>query len=233
VLGEGRELDTSGLAQGTRIEVVAIANDGVLDGPPEVLGFRLAESSMDIALVAIDSSEGTKPGSTLSAVVEATNEGSERFEPEFEWRVNDVPVGTDETLETDRFKPGDVIVVRVRLESSNGRTRPTTSAPVMLSRGVPPVIDSKPTTGIEGGLFRYTVRASSPEPAAALEFELLEGPEGMAIDAKTGAVTWRPTTDQVGRFPIEIVVRDQWGSGVAQSFEIVSEAAGMAPASPR
>jgi hypothetical protein len=235
LLGEGRELDTSGMRPGRRIEVVAIANDGVTDSSPAVLGFRLGDSSsdMEISLVAIDASEGTTPGSILRAVVEATNEGSGRFDPELEWRIRDEVVGTDDELATGSFQPGDVVVLRARLGSEHSRSRSVSSAPIRLTRGAAPVIESEPLAGIEGGLFRYQVRARSPEPEASLAFELLQGPEGMQIDARTGVVQWRPAPEQRGRFPIEIAVRDQWGSGVAQSFELVADPPESPPASAR
>ena len=69
-------------------------------------------------------------------------------------------------------------------------------------------------------MFRYLVRATSTESGAKLKYKLLEGPDGMTVDAGSGVMSWRPSSEQRGAFSIEVAAKDQWGSGVAQSFEI-------------
>ncbi len=63
----------------------------------------------------------------------------------------------------------------------------------------------------EGTLFSMTVDASDPDiPANHLAFALEAGaPEGAAIDAATGLLTWTPTEAQgPGAYPIGVVVTD-------------------------
>ena len=103
----------------------------------------------------------------------------------------------------------------------------------MLERSAPPEIVSKPTLTAADGTFRYAIQAKSPVPGAQLRYELLAGPEGMAVGADSGVVQWKPARGQRGRFEVEVAVMDQWGSGVAQRFSIQAGAASAPPASPR
>jgi len=209
------------------------ASDGRSTGVPVTHAFRLSEPSLAIGLVVIDTSEGTKPGVVLDSVVELLNDGSDRADAELEWKVNGSVVGSQEKLETAAFQPGDVVILRARIRNSDGRGRFVASPAVVLSRGGAPEISSEPLAGIEGGMFRYQIRAGSDESGAQLTYALLSGPEGMSVNEKSGLVTWRPTGEQRGRFKVEVSATDQWGSGVAQSFVIVADAPGTSPASAR
>ncbi|HEB91585.1 MAG TPA: hypothetical protein ENI85_18565 [Deltaproteobacteria bacterium] len=233
VLGKGQAFDTSGLEAGRHLQVVVTATDGQTKSMPVVHEFELAKPAVSISLVAIDTSEGTRPGSPLVAVVEIADDVSDRLEPRLEWKVNGEVVGTGEKLDTARFSPGDIVILRAHLELAGRRTRPVSSSPVVLTRGEAPEILSKPVAGIEGGLFRYRIRARSPEPDAELTYALVRGPEGMDVDPKTGLVEWRPGSDQRGRFEVEVSATDQWGTGIAQSFTIVADAPASSPARPR
>ena len=233
VLGEGRTFDTSGLAPGSRLEVIAVATDGVVESASVVHAFSLSTPMLAISLVAIDASEGTKPGALLRAVVELENDVSGRAEPDLVWKVNGKIVGEDDELETKRFLPGDIVILRAQLDQGTQRSRPVSSSPLILTRGGAPEILSKPLAGIEGGVFRYQIRARSEESDATLTYALLKGPDGMRVGEKSGMVEWRPESAQRGRFDIEVSATDQWGSGAAQSFAIVAESPTAPPASAR
>jgi hypothetical protein len=234
VLGEGDRLDTRGLEPGTKIVLVAVATDGIDESEEVTHEFRLQQPSIEVGLIAIDDSEGTAPGSLLKAVVESTDEQGERFETELEWLVNGEVVETDEEeLETDAYSPGDVVELRAAIDSERGRSRTVTSQPVVLTRGEAPTIVSQPTAEFTGGLFQYRMQARSPMPGAELTFQLLSGPEGMAVDARSGVVAWRPMPEQRGKFQVEVGVVDQWGTGAAQAFVIQADSPGAPPASAR
>lgn len=232
-LAEGRSFDTTGFEEGERLEVVVTATDGEAQSEAFVHEFRLAESSVEVALVAIDASEGTKPGSLLEAVVESTNESLGGYDVVYEWKVDGKVVGQEDELDTTRLSPGDAVVLEAHLSFDDRSTRPVRSSPVVLSQGEAPRILSKPEAGIEGGVFRYQVRATSPEPGAKIAYELLEGPDGMSVGATNGLVSWRPTEEQRGSFTIEVAARDQWGAANAQSFRIQVEGPAAPPASAR
>ena len=53
-----------------------------------------------------------------------------------------------------------------------------------------------------------------------LTYEVITGPEGMAIDSQTGRIAWTPTTDQVGQQPVLIGVSDGHRGVDTQSFSI-------------
>ncbi len=237
VLGQGQELDTAGLEPGSVIEVVATPSFESETGEPFAHRFRLAAEASQLALVVIDAREGKRVGSLLRAVVETTGEEAGFDEVALEWRVGGKTVGTGEELDTSPFQPGDVVELRASpaggLEETAGRTRRVHAQPIVLEQSVAPEITSQPASGLEGGLFRYAVRASSAARGAQLRYELLKGPEGMNVDPATGVVEWRPTVEQRGRFEVEVAVMDQWGSGVAQSFAIGAETKGAPPAAAR
>ena len=142
-------------------------------------------------------------------------------------------LAADLMIETQRFSPGDIVILKAQLKGNARHRRPVSSRPVILTRGGAPEISSKPLAGIDGGLFRYQIRANSSEPDAELTYKLLTGPDGMTVDTKSGLVKWRPEDAQQGRFEVEISATDQWGSGVAQSFVILAGAPGAPPASAR
>ncbi len=233
MLGHGRALNTSGLAEGERLQVTVTATDGDAESEARTVEFQLSETSVVVAFVAIDDSEGSKPGSILRAVVESTDESAGGYETLYEWRVGDRVVGTDDELDTADLMAGDRVTLVARLEFEDHTTASVRGAPVVLARGDGPTIVSNPRGGIEAGIFRYQMRATSGEPGATIRYEVLEGPEGLAVNESSGLVTWRPTRNQQGAFKIELAAKDQWGTGVAQGFEIRVDPPGAPPASAR
>lgn len=236
-LGRGPELDTAGLDAGTIVEVVATPRFGDEVGEERVHRVPLAAQASQLALVVIDAPEGRRVGSPLRAVVETTGEEAGFDEVELEWRIDGEVVGTDSVLDTFPHRPGDVVELRAwpsdALSGDGRRGRPIHAEPIVLEPSLAPEIASEPSSGLEGGLFRYAVRASSPIAGAKLRFELRKGPEGMKVDPATGVVEWRPAPDQRGRFEVEVAVFDQWGSGVAQGFAIGAESPPAPPAAAR
>ena len=220
ILGSGRSLNTTGFSEGERLELTVRATDGRDESEAFVEEFRLSVALPQIALVAIETDDGTKPGAALEAVVETTDEDQGGYGVLYEWRVSDRVVGRDDEFDTSALLPGDVVTLHAQLEFSDSRTDLVRSQPIVIGRVVPPTIISKPEVGVEGGVFRYLVRATSTESGAKLKYKLLEGPDGMTVDAGSGVMSWRPSSEQRGAFSIEVAAKDQWGSGVAQSFEI-------------
>lgn len=232
-LGRGPELDTQGLDAGATVEVLATPAAGEETGETFVYRFKLVDAASQVALVLIDAREGKSVGSILKAVVETTDESDGFDAVALEWRVEGKRVGEEDELDTASFAPGDVVELRAYLDGETESRRAIRAEPIVLERGAPPEISSTPSSGIEGGLFRYAVAASSPVRGAELRYELLKGPEGMAVDPATGVVQWRPGVSQRGRFDVEVAVKDQWGSGVAQAFSIQADARLAPPAAAR
>lgn len=218
-LGEGKRFDTAGLESGDTIELVAVARDGERESDPYSVEIELGEQAAAIELVAIEAPEDARPGAVLEAVVETTDE-SQPFEILYEWRVGNEVVGEDDELDTTDIAPGLPIVLSARLEFEDRTTRSVRSQPVTLSSDGAPRIASEPPTSLDSGVFRYPMRVSGASPEAGVRFVVAEGPDGMTVDARTGVVVWRPSSDQRGLFEIELQVLDRWGSGAAQRFSI-------------
>lgn len=233
VLGSGRNLETIGLQPGASLELEVVASDGIAESEAFVESFSLAEPSVAVALVGIESDDGNRPGTILEAYVESTDESVGGYDVLYSWTVDGVEVGNDDELDTARLSPGDVVVLAVQFEFNDRITRPVRSSPFVLGRGAAPEIVSSPEAGIEGGVFRYQMEATSEVAGAEIEYALIEGPEGMRVDPTSGQVEWRPAPGQTGRIAIELVARDQWGTGTAQSFALQVDPPASPPASPR
>jgi RHS repeat-associated protein len=83
-----------------------------------------------------------------------------------------------------------------------------------------PVITSTPPGPASVGLpYRYAVRAQDAD-GDPITFLLTVAPDGMAIDATTGVLTWRPTAAQLGTNNVTVVVRDGLGGEATQSFAL-------------
>ena len=229
-LGRGPVLETKGLDPGSVLEVLATSEEGGQTGETLSHRFRLAAEASQVALVVIVTRDGKSVGSVLRAVVETTDESDGFDVARLEWRIGGKRVGEEDELDTAPFAPGDVVELVAFPDGGSEGRRGIHAEPIVLERGAPPEITSTPSSGIEGGQFRYAVAATSPARGAELQYELLKRPPGMTVDPKTGVVLWRPATTQRGRFDVEVAVKDQWGTGVAQGFSISADSRGAPPA---
>ncbi|MEW5937318.1 MAG: PKD domain-containing protein [Candidatus Thermoplasmatota archaeon] len=84
-----------------------------------------------------------------------------------------------------------------------------------------PVITSYPITVAKPGIeYAYTVIAEDADVGDFLVYSLIEGPEGMMIDAQTGIIMWTPTDSQAGQtFQVVVQVSDGQGT-TAQTFSV-------------
>ncbi|NER35197.1 MAG: DUF4114 domain-containing protein [Oscillatoria sp. SIO1A7] len=95
----------------------------------------------------------------------------------------------------------------------------------------PPEIVSSPiTTAGLGQDYRYRVAATDPENDT-LQFGLGLRPDGMAIDANSGLISWTPTAEQTGESVVEVLVYDSQGASNTQTYTVVvaSSAVNRAP----
>lgn len=91
-----------------------------------------------------------------------------------------------------------------------------------------PQITSTPVTSVSAdAAYRYDVRVTDAE-SDPLTFELLDAPTGMTID-QFGRITWSPTTDDIGTYPISLKVSDDRGLAAEQSFNLNVTADQQAP----
>jgi translation initiation factor IF-1 len=79
----------------------------------------------------------------------------------------------------------------------------------------PPRITSEPETKMEGGKFRYAVKAEDPD-GDPIEFTLKDAPKGMSIDPKTGLITWDFDEKDAGEYRVEVIASDPEGAKSSQ-----------------
>ncbi len=88
-----------------------------------------------------------------------------------------------------------------------------------------PVIYSEPVAdGMATSFYSYQVRATDPN-LNTLSYSLAAAPDGMAIDAASGTITWTPLGR--GVFPVKVEVSDGAGGKATQEFTV--DVAGLPP----
>lgn len=93
----------------------------------------------------------------------------------------------------------------------------------------PPVITSTaPTTAIIGAVYGYVAVASDPD-GDTMFWTLVVAPEGMSIDAATGAIRWTPAPARLGAHSVELRVDDGQGAVDSQLFQVDVRQANRAP----
>ena len=72
--------------------------------------------------------------------------------------------------------------------------------------------------------------AKDPDGDTGLQFHLENAPDGMSIDALSGAITWVPASEQLGTHGVSVIVDDLQGGRVRHTFEVsVAPPDGAAP----
>ena len=115
--------------------------------------------------------------------------------------------------------------VTVRVQDANGGSVVQTyTLAVALPQNHPPDIFSAPETAVAlGQRYQYLATASDAD-GDALQFQLLDGPAGMAVDTVTGLIVWQPRTDQVGAHTVRLQVADGRGGVDVQEFTVLVSA---------
>jgi len=112
-------------------------------------------------------------------------------------------------------------IIQVELQDALGASSVQEFTLQVTGINTPPKIVSVPTTqAAQEQSYTYTVVATDPE-GDPLHFSLGVRPDGMTIDADTGAITWTPTLEQLGEHTVEVVVMDELGGSNRQTFTLV------------
>jgi hypothetical protein len=232
VPGEEREIDLVGASKGSAIEVVAIPNDGKVDGAPARAEVVVVDRPPTLTGVGVDPSSKVPPGDPVTAVAQAHDPDGDRVTFEYAWQVNGEPVsGRGNLFSTEGLAQGDRIRVVVVASDGANRSDPMTSVEVTVGSAHPEITSSPP--GMDaGGVFRYTVVAVDPDGDRRLRFRLAEAPDGMRIDEIYGEIVWKPRRDQAGVHPVAIEVQDSSGLTTTQKFSVTVSTGEEAPASP-
>jgi RHS repeat-associated protein len=106
----------------------------------------------------------------------------------------------------------------------------TDTVNIAMSPNAPPVITSTPVTQVlVGSTYSYKVVATDADNDT-LAWGIPHGaPAGLTINEFTGQITWSPTADQIGSWPITVEVDDRRGGVATQSFTISVGAANRPP----
>jgi RHS repeat-associated protein len=123
------------------------------------------------------------------------------------------------------INPGDAAGMRT-VQFFNPQRTPFTYDLVVLGHlNRPPAFASRPSTeGTPGVPYTYAATATDPDHDP-LTFTLLAGPQGMNVDAASGAVTWAPQQDDLGTHSVTLQVADGHGGTDRQQFAVAVTAA--------
>jgi putative Ig domain-containing protein len=106
-------------------------------------------------------------------------------------------VDLSSALNGGRLRPGESTIAQTVTLRTPGGSRADVGHGIFAvpCPNTPPVIDSAPvTTATAGTPYSYQVLAHDPD-GVGLTYLLLSAPDGMALDADTGVLTWSPTTE--------------------------------------
>ncbi len=88
----------------------------------------------------------------------------------------------------------------------------------------PPEISSVPiVTASATEAYGYSVIAADPD-GSTVEFSLMAGPPGLAIEASTGRIEWSPGFEHLGEHRVDVEAKDPQGAAAAQAYVLVVEA---------
>ncbi|XZE20921.1 putative Ig domain-containing protein [Pirellulaceae bacterium SH449] len=91
----------------------------------------------------------------------------------------------------------------------------------------PPRFTSIPVTTVAlGNAYVYNSQAIDPD-LDVLQYALISGPSGLAVDAATGQVTWTPTASQQGSHLVTLRTTDPWGAYDTQIYTISVSSSGL------
>ncbi len=149
------------------------------------------------------------------------------------WTLLQAPQGValDPVTGALRWQPsGEQLGSHVfEVQLTDGRGASVTQTFELSVRGLntPPLIISPPNTrAAVGQSYEYRAVATDLDNDP-LRYALGIRPEGLEIDAETGAISFIPTAEQVGEHVVEVQVRDDSGALTRQTFTLVVEEAAI------
>jgi hypothetical protein len=211
------ELGQYCVPEGSRGKTVAVrlgetqtgpgASISINNAPPEVL-----DTQMKLIV------EGSRR--YLESTPEAKDLDQDEVTFTYKWYVNGEPNAfvSENRLEIGDIRKGDLIKLEILPNDGtvDGPVYATLESPVP---GSPPNIVSQPPTSFRSTEFVYQVKAQDPDDDL-LTYRLEKPPEGAAIDAGTGMLTWPLTTAAPGEYKLTVVVSDSEGQQTTQEFSI-------------
>jgi hypothetical protein len=232
VEGERRpRLMTDELQKGDRVELRAVASDGLLESPMRSRAVKIGNLPPRLQGISFSGPADVRRGDPIEASPLASDPDGDVLTYSYRWYVNEKPTQQSENrFDTTDLKRGDRVHVEVVARDDSDQTKPVRSASVRVGNTPPRILGVPPVENVNGE-FRYAFRADDPDGDRGLRFRLAKAPAGMTIDSDKGTARWRPDATQAGTHPVEVVVEDAYGDGSALHFEVtVTAQQGVPPA---
>jgi len=177
--------------------------------PPEI-------TSINIVYVS-----DNNPRGGLRAVAQAKDSDGDEVSFRYQWKRNGEKItgAIGEVLEwQEDFKKGDKISVEVIPYDGKKEGIWKAEGEVTIPNS-PPKIASELDARMEGGKFRYAVKAEDPD-GDPIEFTLKDAPKGMSINPKTGLIIWDFNEKNSGEYKVEVIASDPEGAKSTQTLTL-------------
>lgn len=222
----GPSLALSALRRGDRVSIELRPVDAQgLAGPVYQTGTaEVANTPPVVTRVTVEPAVA-KPGDVLRAAVEGSDIDRDPIKYVFEWWRNGQSTGApakdreQQTLATEGFARGDMIVVGVTPYDDGGPGRFLVSEPLLLLNR-PPRITSSPAAPTAQGSFEYVVAATDPD-SDTLTYKLDTAPSGMTIESDTGKISWQMTSGLTSPQQVRVGVDDGHQGHAFQEFTLM------------
>lgn len=208
----------------------AAGTGGVLSGLPPASGALPGAGIPEQELVFIEAVrlQPSRPTrmDTLQAEVVVAPTAPNKLVYTHRWKVNDrvIPEAAGSTLILSPFKKGDLVSVTVT--PNDGSTDgPAIESPVIAIHSAAPSLELKALRQVRrtGEPIELQLVGITPD-GGTIAFSL-EPPvvPGMAIDRRSGKISWSLQPDQKGSFRFGAAVEDDQGTKVTKIFDITAE----------
>ncbi|OPY75943.1 MAG: putative Ig domain protein [Syntrophorhabdus sp. PtaU1.Bin153] len=124
----------------------------------------------------------------------------------FEWTKNGQPFGSGDTI--TGFRRGEILTVKIT--PYDGEKYGTSKILRTEIKNTVPEVTVEKGTAIEGDNLSYQVKAVDPD-GDPLTYSLADAPSGMAVDAKTGVITWQVPAQDQGSYTVKVKIADGQG----------------------
>lgn len=216
----GAQFSADKLRRGDRIGADLTPNDGKVNGAvfkadPVTVG----NTAPDIEAIFLEPVPVHR-GNPLKARIVASDPDGDPIQFTYKWFRNskEIPGAVAGTLETKAFRKKDVLGVLVTASDGKAARAPRGSEVVMIENA-PPRFTSTPMGTIKDGQFEYLVKAVDPDDDP-VTFEFKQGPPGMTLDAATGRLLWKITSESKGKHHVVILAKDNDTGVTPQEFDL-------------
>ena len=137
----------------------------------------------------------------------------------YQWAINGRELSENTpVLDGTLFKKGDQVSLTVTPYDVDGDGVVHKTIPLVIPNAAPRMV-SVSLVENKGYVARYRAAAEDPD-GDSLTYSLVSAPRGMAIDARTGAITWQYTREEAGTHDVEVVAQDPEGLRTFQKYSL-------------